>query len=810
MDVTDKVIKFDSYDALVETITKDVTSRDFLSQRYGVRFIMLNNFEVFQKLAKYLQEMEVEMVGLESILEADSPDSWITTDMLKKRIFSCKKPSLITPFSELVRFYPEEQFRGFFSEIILSEESKGKRIYIPIIGLQNRFIDFLSHFGRLQESAPIWQYLSEPQSVEVYLVRKYKDIKLPTTSKRCHLSSLRDWLRFWKDQAPQEKIICSSLPINVNFPHAKPDNIFKFTPIGDAHEYIEKFLDLTMPFSYNAEESEYWDSLLEDIIKVGFNNFKFEKYVKDRFNKLHFSVKDAFKEWANPSLKAFDRWLLKHYVLLQPELSELPYFALCLDECSELTSPNKLYVAYNERLFYCETPEVNKYKVERTVWMRGLSKEFNLLVPQSSQTWVQSHILEIAKESTELAVELCTGTFEFEKPFLLSAYALHMDNTVIFRKLSNNYPDLVRYTINQVPMKFPECHQWAYDYICNYKIAKLEDKLTDEISACIAEKNASVEAFYEWYFKFNNTKDVLREISAKNNLKPDKIYWFDGLGVEYYGLIEKLFEALDPNLRVVYSEITRSDLPSSTSLNGFYEPDVIKFDGIDRIGHDSGQYQQYQTLVREIDMVRSYVEQIIADNQDKLTTIAIVSDHGMSALSRKAESRKLQGKYEHEGRYIKSSEGKVGNDDFFFEHTNESDNIKYRVALTHASLATKPTHEVHGGATPEEVLVPFIIVSNKQNAQPVMHTIKILDEKVALSDSVVNLRIMPEPASVKLRLEGKEYEMMRSGTKWSVKVDNAQPGINRMVITPENGTSQTVDIEFYGLGAGSIDDEFDL
>ena len=810
MDVTDKIIKFDSYEALINAIEADITSRDFLAQRYGVRFIMLNNFETFQELAKFLQEKNVELIGLESILDVNDPDSWITTDMLKKRIFECRKPSLITPFSELVRFYPEEQFRGFFSEIILSEESKGKRIYIPIIGLQNRFTDFLSHFGRLQESAPIWQYLSEPQSVEVYLVKKYNDIKLPTTSKRCHLSSLREWLRFWKDQAPQEKIICSSLPIIVNSAYAKPDNIFKFTPINDAAEYIEKFLDLTIPFDHIQEDDKYWDELLLDIIKVGFADFNFSKYVRDRFNKLHFSVTDAFKEWSIIKHTAFDRWLLKHYMLLQNELADMPYFSICLDECTDLESPYKLFIAYNERLFYFEPAEMNRHKEERSKLMNAYGDIFNTLVPQSSQSWVRDHILEIAKDSTEDAVDLCTGTFEFEKPFLLGAYALHMDNTFLLKKLFNTYPDLIRYTMNEVPSRFPEEHQWAFDYICEYKKAKLSDNYSDGIKSVIAERNSSRDSFYSWYYKFENTKDKLNEISKNKRLKPDKIYWFDGLGVEYLTLIAKLFENLDPNLHVVYSEITRSNLPSSTSLNGFYEPEIEKFEGIDKIGHDSCQYQQYQTLVREIDMIKGYVEKIIADNQNKLTTIAIVSDHGMSALSRKVESRKLQGKYEHEGRYIKSSEGKLGNDDFFFEHTNETDGQQYRVALTHASLATKPTHEVHGGATPEEVLVPFIIVSNKQNSQPLVHKITVIEEKVALSDSVVSLRIMPEPSSVKLRLEGKEYDMQRSGTKWSVKLDNAQAGINRMIIIPEDGTTQTIDIEFYGLGSGNINDMFDL
>ena len=97
-----------------------------------------------------------------------------------------------------------------------------------------------------------------------------------------------------------------------------------------------------------------------------------------------------------------------------------------------------------------------------------------------------------------------------------------------------------------------------------------------------------------------------------------------------------------------------------------------------------------------------------------------------------------------------------------------------------------------------------------ENAQPIVHKITPIEDKIALSESFVALRIMPEPTCVKLRLEGKEYDMKRSGTKWSVKVDNAQAGLNRMVVSPEGGVVQTIDVEFYGLGAGNINDMFDL
>ena len=810
MDVTEKIIKFESYEALIDAIAKDISSKDFLAQRYGVRFIMLNNFETYQTLAKYLQEEGVELIGLESILSSDDPDVWITTDMLKQKISSCDKPSLITPFSELVRFYPEEQFRGFFSEIILSEACKGNRIYIPIIGLQNRFTDFLSHFGRLQESAPIWQYLSEPQSVEVYLVKKYKQLNIPTTTRRCNLSNLREWLRFWKDQAPQEKIICSSLPITVNSAHAKPDNIFKFTPVDNAGDYIEKFLDITLPFDYLNEDSKYWDSLLSDIVPDHINAFEFRCFVRSKFNKVHMGVFETLEEWGKFSLTSYDRWLLWHYLLACPELTNMPYLSLCIEECKDFESPYKLFITISERLFYCEGLELNTYKEERLELMSRLSKSFQNLVPQSNQSWIHNQILDIAKTSTENAIDLCTGTFEFEKPLILGAYAIHPENNFFLRKIASIYPDAIRYMEDSMPTKISENQLWAYKYICEYKKAKLSDQYTDGVRDIILDKNASSDAFFTWYYTFHNTKDRLIEINNKKALAPEKLYWFDGLGVEYLTLIVKLFESLDPSLRVVYSEITRSNIPSSTTLNGFYEDGVTKFDGIDKIGHDAGGYKQYSTLVREIDMIRDYVERIIADNQGKLTTFAIVSDHGMSSLSRKVESRKLQGKYEHEGRYIRSDEGKIGNDDFFFEHTNETDGKKYRIALRHTSLSTLPTHEVHGGATPEEVLVPFIIVSNKQSAMPISYSIKLKENKIALSDAEVVVTIMPQPEKAILKLGDKNYEMKRSGTKWSVKVDNAIEGKNQIMIIPDEQQPIITEIEFYGMGVGDINDEFDL
>lgn len=807
MEVSEKIIRFTSFEELTSAIKADVSTRDFLAQRYGVRFIMLNNFDTLRRLVLQLQEMDVDMVSLDSLISADEPDGWISTDSLKELVFSCKKTSLITPFSELVRFYPDDQFRGFFSEIILSERCKGSRIYIPIIGLENRFTDFLSHFGRLSESAPIWQY-NDPigQPVEVFVIKKYKNLNPSVVGKRCHLRTLAEWLSFWKD-APKERIICSSLPINVNYVHARPDNIFKFTPITNAHDYITQFMDINLDFIPNKEDETYMDILLEDVVKSGKEEFDIWNYVRERFNKARLTPDAALEVWGQDYRTAYDRWLLKKYLENTPELVGHEYLHLCLSDCSDLDKPYSLFTKLAQHIFYV-LPDASKYHDERERVMRKLSAQFVQNVPLSQQEWIQTHIVELGKQSTDSAVYFCTGTFDFEKECLMWVYAHHKGEECS-RKALNLYPELSYYLEKTIPIEYAGKQEWAYDYAEKYKQAKIADILTDDVKAVVKEKNANKDTFYHWYFDFTNTKERMQVLAKSPSLKPDKIYWLDGLGIEYFSLIRKLVES-DGQFHIVHSEFTRANLPSETTLNGFYDEGVIKYDGIDKLGHDNAQYKPCATLVREIDMVKEYVKRIISDNRGAPVTIAIVSDHGMSALSRKAESRKLEGKYDHEGRFLRVEKGKFADDDFFFTHPNENDNNYYRVALTHSSLSKKPTHEVHGGATPEEVIVPLIIISNKSESVKLDYEVIPTQGKVALSEALVEVTIIPQPTAAFMRFNNIDYELKRNHTQWSVKVEGVKEGKNTFVVIPEAGEPKQIEIEFYGLGAGNIDDEFDL
>ena len=103
MDTSEKVNVFSSLAELTKEIIRDRETHDMLAQRYAVRFIMLNNFNEFKELAKFMANIGVETLDLETLME--DPDEWITNDELKEAIKACKVSTFVTPFSEVVRFY---------------------------------------------------------------------------------------------------------------------------------------------------------------------------------------------------------------------------------------------------------------------------------------------------------------------------------------------------------------------------------------------------------------------------------------------------------------------------------------------------------------------------------------------------------------------------------------------------------------------------------------------------------------------------------------------------------------------------------
>lgn len=815
MDTSEKVKMFSSFGELTQEIIRDKDTRDMLAQRYAVRFIMLNNFNEFKELAKFMANIGVDTLDLETLIDDGEDDTWITKDTLKDAIKACKVSTFVTPFSEVVRFYNDDDFRGFFNEIMLLEDihNPNKRIYIPLIGLQNRFTDFLNHFARIRESAPIWRYDAVPQSVEVFFAQ-YKDFVLPNESVQCQLDSLRDWLMFWKKQAPQERIVCTSSPIAVKYKYSKPDNIFNFTRIANAYEFMTQFLDLRFPFEYKEEEKSYWEQLLKRLDKTKLDNFSFESFVRTSFNKVKFDAADVIAEWTEAKASTYDRWLLRNYVKYTGFADSYPYICTCIDSVASLSDENQLISMISTRILYNDIPanRFSEYAAERRDIIVENRYLFEQMLTGDDQNWLFERIREIFQSNGDLnsAIELCTGVFDFEKKLLMGWSVFNPNHKKLAEAVSKFYPEYAVYVTTNKPSHFKVENQWFVDYIKAYKRAKLRDKYLEEITDFIKTKNNTAANFYKWYYEFDETREVLAEVNSIVLYRPDFVYWIDGLGAEFLSYILYLIGQENSGMKVVRSQITRSYLPSSTHHNRFEGEIVKKYGALDELGHDPHGYKPFDTLKEELKVIKNIIQDILSISKKQKCTVAIVSDHGLSCLSRKVPSKKYDGKFEHEGRYIKTTDDAMTDPDYLV-HENEEEGQKYKVALTHSSLSKVPTHQVHGGCTPEEVLVPFILLSNKDLTNSVKYQIKYMGEEIMLSNPVVNITVIPQPNSVTLTCEGKTYNMDRVGTRWATVLQGISEGTHAIDIKPAGAESTEIKIKVVGIGANSdINDMFDL
>jgi hypothetical protein len=691
-----KIKTFTSIADLNNAIAADMESKGIAECRYPVRFILLDDFNLFREFAATMEMKGVILLNLEDLrANANEHDTMISRDELLGRIKAATGSIFVSPVSETIRFYNEGKFNSFLAELTLLEfQNKQMRVYIPLVGLSHRFASFLENFYRIKETAQIWRVIStNVQNIKLFLI----PVDFPVPNEIPCLKTFYDWLIFWRNNAPKEKILVSSDCLNTQYKNAIPDNIFEIDNLETGKDFSEKFLERQIPIEYIKVDETYWRNMIGHLFFK--NNSDFKEFVQTVFNLQKISIQEFVEKWLNSNVTPFQRWLLKHYFLNFCS-GENPYLSSVLKSIDPDAVPLMLLDQIALKIFD-KMPLKYDYVGQRKQVIDIIGIKWRL--SSSAENELCKHIFKTAQNDPGLAIRLCSGHGQSEHEIIVN---LVTQNVFPKEKLQEVYPDLADYlgeTVSRNPV--------ISNYLTLYKFAKLADAYTPEIASIIGILNQSAQTFWNWYHSFSTTENLI----AKANV--DKIYWLDGVGAEFLPLITAIVKH-SHSFQIEQAEIATVKLPSATEFN---KPSVPfeKFQDIDNFIH-SERYKYPATLCREIEIVRSMMERVCL--QTKPMTIALVSDHGLTALSRLRDSKKYTWpEISHEGRYAKIPEANTpANDsDYIVKEVNGE---QYRIALGHASLGAKPIREVHGGCTPEEVLVPFVVISNKKKKIPLSPT----------------------------------------------------------------------------------------
>ena len=772
MKLIDKIKEYEDLDGLISEIKSDKNTCDILSRRYPARLIFLQKFETFRLLIERLALINIDIYHIEKDLP--KPDGWITKDSLIDTLLDIKNDTAIVPFSEIVRFYSESDFRNFFNQLLLIENSSdlSKRIYLPLIGIEERFEkEFFQSFSRKEESAPFWKISKEtPNSIKVFLsinntIGNIGDYEV--------IPNAEEWLKFWKKKSPCD-VICFAKPLNLFYKNTLPDTIFTIEQFNNPKNLVEKIFNKEIPIQFVDQEIKYWEKLTS-LITVDYTTFI--DFVKKYFKITTLNIYEILDVWLKTE-DSFEKWLLNHYIISQKCL-EQKYIYNVFSSLSDYSDHTLLKTLY-QKIY---SIEINQDCInDRLKLITQFSKHKPILL--CDEVVFELNIQIRALTDYNLALSLTTGFFPFEKIFLFELIA----NNKIFDSelLTQRFPDISNYLSTNTFDEIEKGHEWIYEYLTEYKKSKLTDNITDRLRAIVSNLNQEETSFYNWYHSFKSIHSIIY------SNKVDKLIWIDAIGIEWVAFIENYLNQNKKELSFVKKLIGVANLPSSTEHNRFKDSKHIQdFD----IFIHSNPYSYPVSIINEFNEIKRIIDTNLSLDSDQ--TIAIVSDHGLTALSRLVDSKKYGKDDSHEGRFIEVKGKDYGQDSDYLYTKSEVDNKHYFVALKHNSLGKKPIREVHGGCTPEEVLVPLIIISNKKDFSQVEYSIFVEKTDISKKEPIIFIDITPKPVSANFEIAGKTKKLNfnNSTNKWEASIDKPFSGkISIRIIVGKTEKSFTINI----------------
>lgn len=543
--------------------------------------------------------------------------------------------------------------------------------------------------------------------------------------------NLYEWLKLWeKGEDVRKSIICSSPNIFANVHFAQPDNAFTYLECRNAYQFLTQGLHLDFGLSTEPSEEEmpFWEELAKHI---DITNFDFDEFVRERLDT--FTLKsgvDFIKSWFDCDTD-FDRWLLTLY--FKKISNGQGYIYRAVSQCASL-SMSELFSNIATLIF----DEVNKdayLKERRQAMIMAAEKSVKITDFATAKLSAKLSAIAASPESGGyyLAVKLLTPLTDAELQLCIewvSRGKIHCD------EIKAIFPQLYYYLEPLSLNSLDNSTQWIASYFDGYRRSKLADSLDSTVDEIIADKNANAASFRSWLDNFKTVRTVLY-----NRKDIDVLYWIDGLGVDWIPFIRNIISKYSKeNIYLNEIYIATADLPTSTSVNKAKLQSLVsegqqlpKIGDLDSFAHSSKSYPQY--IIDEMKIVEDTICNVLDQFNGK--KIAFVSDHGITYLSQLVDGLKIGGiKSDHEGRLATYSSPLVDDNNYI-----KLDDGQTVCSLTHHSLVDKVNkgHGAHGGCTPEEVLVPIIIVSSQKNATA--YSVSIVSDEIDGTMPVVSFII---------------------------------------------------------------------
>ena len=702
--------------------------------RYPVRFVLFENFGDFGDFVEVCQDHDVYVQGIEKWMAAGQDDQLLTYSQLAEKFKAYIKslPAhdfVIAPFSEIARFYDNvhyAEFDSLFKTIRLiqspEEAQRGhQRIYVPLIGMQGKVSKYKN-----DANVHVWEYLSktEGDNYRLVLTRGTTYGVQGLAEKYTLCEDIRHWISLWKNVGARIKpqIVCSSACLFANAENAQPDNAFRYVVCHNAFEFLTKGLGLDFGrLTAGEDDMPYWEQLARHIDVA---DFDFDRFVARRFNAQQLEGGRAFVQAWFEYEDGFSRWLLKTYCLWKGE--DRNYLVRVLEKMPAL-STSCLFSQIATQVFDEPFDEAS-LQLRARLLKEGKRRQVQITAVAAQKVEAKLAAMAADPELGPLhAMKYISPITQVEQALMVKWVG---QGRIGERDIEQLFPELYAY-LSSLPLQTENGQGWVNAYFGEYRRSKVANSPSENLGRMLGERNASPVSFEHWHQGFKTVKTLMH-----NRPDIDLYYWIDGLGVDWIPFMVRTVERHQADgvyLNEVY--LAAAELPTVTSVNKtkleeLAEGRLQKIGDLDRFAHSPKSYPAY--LVEELGIVEKAISKVLSQYNGK--KIAFVSDHGISYMAQFGTGLNLAGvETHHAGRCGHWTKGNAPADD----HYAVMEDGKTLCSLGCHSLSAKtPAGQgAHGGATPEEVLVPIVVVSGQQNANT--YSARLQSADVAANHPVV-------------------------------------------------------------------------
>ena len=739
--------------------------QEAVASRFPCRAIMVKNVKQYCELLSELKKIS-------DIRTIQVSELFSNADVMP-RFENLKAPQyqnqwvILTGVSEYLRlFSKKEQTDRRFANLWSYQapaSSKG-RIIIPLWGCEAQWFDSALNFtGDLRQQDFYYDCsdVDEPEQTMKLMIlsgafEKYVS-KLDILQGELKIG-LQDWFDYWTDPSVDEENFVL-LTKRCNSVVTTNGNV-AIHVITDTLAFIKEH----MPGAEILTPQNCTVDMQSILLDYSLKGMTLDAALLKILNVSIFSGVDVMGKWKNmpESHKQFvELWLNMH-----PEDS---YTSHCFRNVKNICDiPNAVML------------EIFNVRQDRPEWI----DEFHQLMAVMSIEPDDRFFEELDKIPVyETRLDFMTGNSKKERIYLIRMVGKWMksdyEQVSSCEKLRQVYPELFFYLSHAV-------HQENADlkgYLARYKAHKLENTLPADEDVYFAGFQTDV---------YDNRYSVLAD-----NIDGDTIIlWIDALGVEWLPLLSwTIKEHCDG--KIISTSVGQAILPTETCYNDLWssmDTPYSKLDKLDKLAHkgvvDEPDY--YACIEEQLSFVAG-AHKHITGLLKKHHRVIITGDHGTSRLAARLfhvkdgfSAPKGATVCSH-GRYCKSVEAAgytmpntrvfKGADGMQYVVFTNYDHFKQSGFAAGADDDNAIYGEVHGGATPEEMLVPIIVIDSNFE-MPLSATWEKNGVKIMMKKARLSLTFNKPVQKLQVKVAGIDAEVSTSdgGKRWSVVVPGIKQG----------------------------------